>query len=414
MLLPPAIETARLTLRRPAPSDALHVADAIQETLPELREWFHWAEILARYGDLDDMGARAVSGRRRFDELSNPVYFVWQGPHFLGEVLIDNPHWEAERAAELEVWMRRSSRGRGYATEALRAVVAHLFEVQGCELIEARVNEQNAPSRKLFQRMGFQRQGRRDSYARYLLTADEWPNPARHLGVVVLTHPECVEHEVSADHSERPERIDAVMEGLKGLPVEVLGAPRDERSLDLAHPRGYLERVDEDVPVVGIAHLDDDTDVGPTSIYAALRGVGGVVSAVDLVLERRASSAFVVTRPPGHHAEREKPMGFCLFATAAIGALHALRVRRLKRVVLIDIDVHHGNGSQDVLQHEPRILFVSTHEGGLYPHTGLEDDPVPAHILNVTSPSPPGPRAPPTVAGSRRWCSLASERPTRS
>lgn len=383
MLLPPLIATERLQLRRPRADDAPRIAEAVEETLPDLAEWFKWGELLARYGDLEDMGARAVSGQRRFDELSNPVLFIWHDHAFVGEVLVDNPSWASDRALELQIWVRRGARGRGYATEALEGVVRHLFEVQGCRTLEARIESRNASSRKLFLRAGFQPYGNLSDLNRFVITADDANPPERPLGVVVLTHPECLEHLVGDEHSERPERIQAVMEGLKGLDITVLGAPRDRASTELAHPATHPEDVDGAAPEEGVARLDADTDISAYSVYAALRGVGGVVAGVDLVLAGRASSAFVVTRPPGHHAQREQPMGFCFFATAAIGALHAVRTHRLQRVAVVDFDVHHGNGTQAILESEPNTLFVSTHEVFLYPQTGAPSEVGCGNVLNV-------------------------------
>lgn len=358
------------------------MASAVAESIEELEPWFRWAQVLHRYGDLEDMGARAVSSSRRFDEVSNPVYAIWHRHRFLGEVMIDNPRWATHRALELEIWIRRSATGRGFATEALEAVVDHLLEVQGCAILEARVYASNAASRKLFQRVGFAHVGHLEDHDRMLLHAEE-SCAAQPLGVVVLTHPACLDHQVGPTHAERPERLEAVLEGLDGLPVTLLGAPRGTGSLELAHPPAYLEHLQDQLPEDGgVVELDADTDAGPGSIDAALRGVGGVVAAVDLVLEGRATHAFVATRPPGHHAKPTQAKGFCLFATAAIGVLHALR-EGVRRVALIDFDVHHGDGSEAVLAGVPGVLFVSLYEEMLYPRIDLEGTAAASNTVRV-------------------------------
>ena len=136
------------------------------------------------------------------------------------------------------------------------------------------------------------------------------------------------------------------------------------------HPARYLDRVRRAMPAQGGAQLDGDTYLSPGSLNAALRGVGGACAAVDLVLSGSASNAFVACRPPGHHAERETAMGFCLFGNVAIAAKRALDHHGLKRVAVVDFDVHHGNGTQDLLWDEGRCLFASSHQMPLYPGSG--------------------------------------------
>ncbi|MDX5351250.1 MAG: histone deacetylase family protein, partial [Paracoccaceae bacterium] len=150
------------------------------------------------------------------------------------------------------------------------------------------------------------------------------------------------------------------------------------------HPARYLARVKAAVPAEGWAQLDGDTYLSPGSFDAAMRAVGGICAAVDAVVTGEAKTAFVAARPPGHHAERETAMGFCLFGTAAIGAKRALDHHGLGRVAIVDFDVHHGNGTQDLLWDEGRCLFVSSHQMPLYPGTGRADERG-AHgqILNV-------------------------------
>ncbi|MEM9269140.1 MAG: histone deacetylase family protein, partial [Pseudomonadota bacterium] len=140
--------------------------------------------------------------------------------------------------------------------------------------------------------------------------------------------------------------------------------------IELAHPKGYFEAILDKIPADGVAALDPDTFLSATSREAVLRSAGAVVKAVDLVMDGEVGNAFCAMRPPGHHAEAQTPMGFCFFGNVAIGAKHALHRRGLSRVAVVDFDVHHGNGTQDLLWDEAGALFVSTHQSPLYPGTG--------------------------------------------
>ncbi|NOR62826.1 MAG: histone deacetylase family protein, partial [Rhodobacteraceae bacterium] len=155
-----------------------------------------------------------------------------------------------------------------------------------------------------------------------------------------------------------------------------------------AHPQRYIDGLEAQTPTTGSVALDPDTHLSAGSLNAARRGVGGIVKAVDTVLDAEAGNAFIAMRPPGHHAEREKSMGFCLFGNVAIAALHALEARGLSRVAIVDFDVHHGNGTQDILWNEPRIKFFSSHGFPLYPGTGAADERG-AHGQIVNIPLPP-------------------------
>ncbi len=150
------------------------------------------------------------------------------------------------------------------------------------------------------------------------------------------------------------------------------------------HPAAYLDAIRAAVPETGRTRLDGETSLSPGSLTAALRGVGGVCAAVDAVVAGEVANAFVGVRPPGHHAETATPMGFCLFGNVAIGARRALDHHGLSRVAVVDFDVHHGNGTQDLLWNEGRALFVSTHQHPLYPGTG-DPSEVGAHgqVMNL-------------------------------
>ncbi len=186
-------------------------------------------------------------------------------------------------------------------------------------------------------------------------------------------------------HPERVDRLHAVERGLAGLAVERRLAPMgDDADVLRCHPARYLARVRAAVPAAGFVQMDGDTYLSPGSLDAALRAVGGVCAGVDAVMAGEAKNAFVGCRPPGHHAERETAMGFCLFGTVAIAAKRALDHHGLRRVAIVDFDVHHGNGTQDLLWDEARCLFISSHQMPLYPGSGAMDE-VGAHgqIMNI-------------------------------
>lgn len=209
----------------------------------------------------------------------------------------------------------------------------------------------------------------------------------------LFTHSDCLDHRPPQGHPERPERLLAVLAALDGPRFAALDrqpAPLADRAdLLRCHPESYLDALTEAVPDAGCRALDADTHLSPGSLAAALRAVGAVTAAVDLVLTGGATNAFAAVRPPGHHAETETPMGFCLFGSVAIGARRALDHHGLSRVAVVDFDVHHGNGTQDLLWSEPRALFVSTHQMPLWPGTGARTETNPAGTV-LNRPLPPG------------------------
>jgi acetoin utilization deacetylase AcuC-like enzyme len=188
--------------------------------------------------------------------------------------------------------------------------------------------------------------------------------------VTVFSHEDCLDHVTPPGHPEQVARLQAVARGLSGLAVARMECPMGaDEDVQRCHPARYLERLRRAVPQQGWVQVDGDTFMSPGSLTAALRAVGGVCAAVDQVLEQ-GGRAFVAARPPGHHAERETAMGFCLFGSLAIGAMRALEVHGLSRLAVLDFDVHHGNGTQDLLWNEPRLRFVSSHQMPLYPGSG--------------------------------------------
>ena len=194
------------------------------------------------------------------------------------------------------------------------------------------------------------------------------------MSTALIHHPDAAQHITPQGHPERVARIEAVAQVLAAAEFDGLQrheAPlADESEVLRCHPPEYLERVRKAIPAAGGYQLDADTHVSPGSWRAVMRGVGGTCRAVDLVLGGDARNAFVAMRPPGHHAETSTPMGFCLFGNAAIGAQRALDHHGLKRVAVVDFDVHHGNGTQDLLWDESRALFVSSHQMPLFPGSG--------------------------------------------
>lgn len=192
--------------------------------------------------------------------------------------------------------------------------------------------------------------------------------------VRLYSHPDGLLHVTPPGHPEQVDRLRAVGHGLADLDVTRLDAPMGEvEDLLRCHPADYVARIRDSVPDQGWAQVDGDTFLAPGSWNAALRAVGGACAAVDAVMAE-GGRAFVACRPPGHHAERETAMGFCLFGTVAIAARHAVQVHGLTRVAVLDFDVHHGNGTQDLLWDEPNIRFISSHQMPLYPGSGYPDE----------------------------------------
>ncbi|MGR3462619.1 MAG: histone deacetylase family protein [Roseovarius sp.] len=206
----------------------------------------------------------------------------------------------------------------------------------------------------------------------------------------LITHPDCLHHETPQGHPEQVARLVRVLAALEGKAVVRVTAPLvAEDDLLRVHPKSYVDSIRAAAPAGGIAQLDADTWMSPGSLAAAHRAAGGAVRAVDLVLAGEAGNAFVATRPPGHHAERETPMGFCLFGNVALAAKHALDHHGLARVAVVDFDVHHGNGTQDLLEDEARALFISSHQFPLWPGTGTADETGP-HDTVMNLPIAPG------------------------
>ena len=189
-----------------------------------------------------------------------------------------------------------------------------------------------------------------------------------------LSHPACLEHQTPLGHPERPDRLRAIERALEDEKFQMLAREQAPMApgeiVALCHPMDYVEAIRNASPQEGMVQLDADTSMSPGSFEAALRAVGGGVRAVDEVMTGKAVNAFVAVRPPGHHAEVARPMGFCLFNSAAIAARYAQKKHGAERVAIVDFDVHHGNGSQDIFWSDKSVMYCSTHEMPLYPGTG--------------------------------------------
>jgi acetoin utilization deacetylase AcuC-like enzyme len=201
-----------------------------------------------------------------------------------------------------------------------------------------------------------------------------------------ITHPSCLQHEMGPDHPESPGRLTAIYDHLasSGLDAQLSRHEAPAATLEQlsrVHDRGYIEAIEAAAPASGLCYLDPDTALNPFSVTAALHAAGGVVHAVDLVCGGRYRNAFCAVRPPGHHAESRRAMGFCVFNSVAVGAAHAMAAHGLSRVAIVDFDVHHGNGTEEMFTDDPRVLMVSTFQYPLYPYSGV-DNPAP-NMVNI-------------------------------
>jgi len=213
------------------------------------------------------------------------------------------------------------------------------------------------------------------------------------MSTLLLTHPACLDHVTPPGHPERADRLRAI--------AEVLSEPRfnglargeaPEGSLDsvtLCHNEHYIGELRHIAPSSGMVYVDGDTSMSPGTWEAVMRGVGGAVAATDAIMSGNHQNAFVAIRPPGHHAEINKPMGFCFFDNAAIAARHAQRKYGIGRAAVVDFDVHHGNGTQDIFWADPTVMYCSTHQMPLFPGTGAKGERG-EHDTIVNAPLRPG------------------------
>lgn len=201
-----------------------------------------------------------------------------------------------------------------------------------------------------------------------------------------ISHPLCLKHDMGASHPECPDRIHAIEDQLieSGLftYLQQHEAPEATREQLLrVHDAAYIDAIESSAPHQGTVALDADTSMNPFTYSAALRAAGAVVKAVDLVMTGEVENAFCNIRPPGHHAEKTRAMGFCIFNNICIGAVHALAVHGLSRVAIADFDVHHGNGSENIFHNDPRVMLCSTFQHPFYPYKGADSGN--EHIINM-------------------------------
>lgn len=208
--------------------------------------------------------------------------------------------------------------------------------------------------------------------------------------MLIVNNPSGLAHEMPEGHPERIARLETVFAVLAEVEADRMEAPEaSEADIALSHPQAYIDAMRDAQPSSGMVQIDADTSASPGTWEAALKGVGGCLAAVDAVISGDHKRAFVATRPPGHHAEKSRAMGFCLFGNIAIAAQHALDRHGLERVAVVDFDVHHGNGTQDLLWDEPRALFISSHQMPLYPGSGaVHERGASDNVMNL--PLPPG------------------------
>ena len=208
----------------------------------------------------------------------------------------------------------------------------------------------------------------------------------------LVTHPACLNHVPPPGHPERPARLSEVLKALDAPDFKPLlrkEAPRaDKEAIIRVHDSQFVDELLEAMPKSGYMQVDSDTIASPGTEEAILRAAGALVLAVDMVMSGEAKNVFCAVRPPGHHATPMRAMGFCFFNSVAIGAQHARTKHGLRRIAVIDFDVHHGNGTQDAFSFNPELFYASTHQSPLYPGTGMRETGVAHNIVNA--PLPPG------------------------
>ena len=210
------------------------------------------------------------------------------------------------------------------------------------------------------------------------------------MALAYISHPDCMLHDMGRHHPERPARLAAINDRLIASGLELAlhhyNAPLIERSvLEAVHDPEYIADIWARAPAEGLVWLDGDTAMNKHSLKAALRAAGAVVMGVDLVMAGQAGKVFCGVRPPGHHAEHNKAMGFCFFSNVAVAAYHAINSHGLKRVAIVDFDVHHGNGTEDIVAGDERLLFCSTFQHPFYPNRGF--DCRAANVVNAPLPA---------------------------
>ncbi len=210
------------------------------------------------------------------------------------------------------------------------------------------------------------------------------------MSTAIVSHPKCDLHAMGEDHPEQPARLWAIRDRLIASGLEMVlhhyDAPQATRQhLERVHTADYVTRIFDTAPEQGLCQITPDTAMNSHTLDAALYAAGAVILGVDLVMTGKREAVFCAVRPPGHHADQSSTMGFCFFNNIAVGAAHALADYQLERVAIIDFDVHHGNGTEDIFRNNPSVLFCSSFQHPFYPFTGHETDE--EHIVNITLPA---------------------------
>ena len=208
----------------------------------------------------------------------------------------------------------------------------------------------------------------------------------------VLTSDTSQDHHTGIAHPERPERVSCIIQNLQKLGREKIDWKKssgfDKNILNITHTKNYVQEVEKSFPEKGLNFLDGDTIISPGSKNASLDAVGSIIKAIDLVQNKKNKNAFCAVRPPGHHAEKNKAMGFCIFNNVAVGAKYLLNKYKLKKIAIIDFDVHHGNGTQNIFYDNEKVLYLSTHQYPFYPGTGASHEKGKYNnIFNIPLPS---------------------------
>ncbi len=204
--------------------------------------------------------------------------------------------------------------------------------------------------------------------------------------IAIIGHKNCLRHNMGPEHPEQPARLNAIQDqlissGMEFVVRQIDASAIDPNLLNLVHDQVYIDSLFEKSPAEGHIWLDEDTLMMPDTLEAALYAAGAAVDAVDLVAENKVKTAFCAVRPPGHHAERDRAMGFCIFNNVAIAAAYAQKKHGLSRVAIVDFDVHHGNGTEHIFNDNASVLFCSTFQHPFYPYSGHDSQR--EHIVNI-------------------------------
>ena len=212
------------------------------------------------------------------------------------------------------------------------------------------------------------------------------------MSTAIVTHKDCILHDTGTHHPESQERLVSIFESLKKFKSQKIkwidGEDINLQHINVVHPEEHVNKIKKNIPSTGYFNIDADTILSANSFKAALKAVGSICKATDLVCTQKFNNAFCPIRPPGHHAEFQRAMGFCLFNNVAIGSYYAKLQYKLKKIAVIDFDVHHGNGTQKAFWNDPNMFYASTHQEGIFPGTGFKDEVgVDNNIVNVPLPA---------------------------